>query len=196
VVRLVGLVAGYSGTLVEVRSEMSAMGRDPDASRVMYIASPILGETDEEAWALARRRVENSKRILETRLSAASRHFTVDLSQFDLDKPIPADLETNGHAGTLARFIASGKTLRELMSVSVPDDGPTTLIGSPKTVAQKLGAMAEEVGGDGFLFSNIDDLARVFIAQICDGLVPELQRMGLTRKDYEYPQLRQNLLAF
>lgn len=39
----------------------------------------------------------------------------------------------------------------------------------------------EEIGGDGFLLSTNDTSRRV-IAEIVDGLAPELQRRGLTRR--------------
>ncbi len=53
----------------------------------------------------------------------------------------------------------------------------------------------EEVGGDGFLFS-LTNVSRRTIAEIEDGLVPALQRRGLTRKAYGSEQFRDNLLEF
>ena len=53
----------------------------------------------------------------------------------------------------------------------------------------------QEVGGDGFLFSDTP-IERRSIMEICDGLVPELQRRGLTRKAYAHKHLRDNLLEF
>jgi hypothetical protein len=34
------------------------------------------------------------------------------------------------------------------------------------------------------------------VVEVCDGLVPELQRRGLTRKAYAHRHLRDNLLEF
>ena len=53
----------------------------------------------------------------------------------------------------------------------------------------------EEVGGDGFLFFN-SYFDRRYVIEVCDGLVPELQRRGLTRKAYVHHHLRDNLLEF
>jgi hypothetical protein len=53
----------------------------------------------------------------------------------------------------------------------------------------------QEVGGDGFLISDTP-IERRPIMEICDGLVPELQRRGLTRKAYARKHLRDNLLEF
>jgi len=58
-----------------------------------------------------------------------------------------------------------------------------------------MAEVMEEVGGDGFLFS-LPDVSRRIIAEIADGLVPALQRRGLVRSAYAFPQFRDNLLAF
>jgi hypothetical protein len=39
-------------------------------------------------------------------------------------------------------------------------------------------------------------LNRRYVTEITDGLVPALQRRGLTRTDYTYEQFRDNLLEF
>ncbi len=56
----------------------------------------------------------------------------------------------------------------------------------PDLVASRLGETMQQVGGDGFLFGT-NALTRRQIAEICDGLVPELQRrpdsQGLRERD-------------
>jgi hypothetical protein len=55
----------------------------------------------------------------------------------------------------------------------------------------------EEVGGDGFLISKPGwDLSRKYIDSICDGLMPALQRRGLTRTEYTKSTLRETLREF
>ena len=53
----------------------------------------------------------------------------------------------------------------------------------------------EEVGGDGFLLFNAT-FDRRYVMEVCDGLVPELQRRGLTRTRYAHKHLKDNLLEF
>jgi hypothetical protein len=53
----------------------------------------------------------------------------------------------------------------------------------------------EEVGGDGFLFFNAA-FDRRDVMEVCDGLVPELQRRGLTRTRYAHKHLKDSLLEF
>jgi alkanesulfonate monooxygenase SsuD/methylene tetrahydromethanopterin reductase-like flavin-dependent oxidoreductase (luciferase family) len=87
------------------------------------------------------------------------------------------------------------QTLRELVMHRARRN--TELIGTPKQVATKMGEMMEEIGGDGFLISRPGgELTRSQIASITDGLVPELQRLGLTRTEYAKPTLRETLREF
>ena len=48
-----------------------------------------------------------------------------------------------------------------------------------------MGEVMEEVGGDGFMFSG--PVTRRYVAEITDGLVPALQRLGLVRTAYDAP---------
>jgi len=55
----------------------------------------------------------------------------------------------------------------------------------------------EEVGGDGFLITTPQlSVNRRQIVEVCDGLVPALQRRGLVRTEYTHTTLRENLRAF
>lgn len=47
-------------------------------------------------------------------------------------------------------------------------------VGTPASVADRMGEVAEQIGGDGFLIHAFP-LTRCYIAEITDGLVPELQ---------------------
>ena len=53
----------------------------------------------------------------------------------------------------------------------------------------------QEVGGDGFLFS-MPNVCLKTTPEICDGLIPVLQKRGLVRKHYTHKQFRDNLLEF
>jgi hypothetical protein len=54
-----------------------------------------------------------------------------------------------------------------------------------------------EVGGDGFLITSpVMRLNRRYVTEITDGLVPELQKRGLTRSDYTTTMLRDHLREF
>ena len=71
------------------------------------------------------------------------------------------------------------------------------LIGSPDDVADKMARALEEIGGDGFLISTpFQRTSRRFINEVCEGLVPALQRRGLVREAYTRPTLRETLREF
>jgi FMN-dependent oxidoreductase (nitrilotriacetate monooxygenase family) len=178
----------------DIRTRMGNYGRSPDTCKVMFIVSPIIGDTHEDALEKKRRMTAQSDAKIEMALGHLSALTENDFSTFDLDQPLE-DVETNGHRTTLSNFIkmgAGGKTLREVAlgwSSSSLD-----LVGTPDEVAGQMGEAMEEVGGDGFLISG--GLSRRFISEIADGLCPALQRRGLIRDGYEHAHFRDNLLAF
>ena len=76
-------------------------------------------------------------------------------------------------------------------------DNELDLIGTPEEVADKMAAVMDYVGGDGFLISTpFQRTSRRFINEICEGLVPALQRRDLVREVYTQPTLRQTLREF
>jgi len=66
-----------------------------------------------------------------------------------------------------------------------------------KEVADEMGDVMEQVGGDGFLITSpVMRLNRRYVTEITDGLVPELQRRGLARAEYTTTMLRDHLREF
>ena len=60
-----------------------------------------------------------------------------------------------------------------------------------------MGAVMDYIGGDGFMISTpFQRTSRRFINEICEGLVPALQRRDLVREAYTQPTLRQTLREF
>jgi long-chain alkane monooxygenase len=182
----------------DMRERMVAAGRKPDELKVMFLATPVLADTD----ALARERQaaiqkHHDDEPLDMKLWGLSyvSGGTVDFGQFDLDEPLP-EIIGNGEQSSLARFYAKakGKTFREALSSGAQVGADLDLVGTPDTVAAKMGEIMEEVGGDGFLL--YPEMNRKTIAETCDGLGAALQKRGLTRSGYDYPTFRENLMAF
>ena len=69
-----------------------------------------------------------------------------------------------------------------------------TPIGTADAVAGQMQEAMEEIGGDGFLVAGY--IKPKYVHSITDELVPALQKRQLTRTEYAYPTLRENLLAF
>jgi FMN-dependent oxidoreductase (nitrilotriacetate monooxygenase family) len=180
----------------DIRARAAAAGRDPDSIKVLFLVAPVVGET----MAAAREqydRVLSSPGFTERALALFGSFVDIDFSRYDLDQPLPP-LTTNAAQGSLAQFSqpGSGKTLRQL----VRDTGTGSsleLVGTPDHVAGLMGEAMAAVGGDGFLLATpFHRLSRAYIAAITDGLVPALQRRGLTRTAYGRPTLRETLLEF
>ena len=181
----------------DVRGHAEKFGRNPDDAKVLYLIYPFLGETEQEARDKHQRLV-NSPAFVEMTLASISAITDIDFSKFDLDQPLPK-LTTNGEQGSLDKFAqwGSNKTLRQLAAERFGGPGDISLIGTPDQVAGTLAEVMQEVGGDGFLISTpFQRTSRRYITEICEGLVPALQRRGLTRTEYTKPTLRQTLLEF
>jgi FMN-dependent oxidoreductase (nitrilotriacetate monooxygenase family) len=182
----------------DVRTRMAAHGRDPDGCKVLFLVAPILGETEAEAQEHKLMRAARAAAQVEQRLAFFGKLTNIDFSVVDLDQPLSGvQLTTNGHQLNLDQFLqmAGNRTLREVMA----DYGATglsiELVGTPDSVAARMGEVIEEVGGDGYLFS-LPNLSRRTLAEIEDGLIPALQRRGLARKAYSHTEFRDNLLEF
>ncbi|RTM01053.1 LLM class flavin-dependent oxidoreductase [Ancylobacter aquaticus] len=191
-------VAGLKAYRDDVRARAEAGGRDPDEIKVLFVVAPILGETEEEAKAKAARIIE-APDYCEKALALIAAITDIDFSTFDLDAPLP-HLTTNGEQGSLDAFqqTGSGKTLRQLCADQL-SRGLDGLIGTPDQVAERMGEVMAEVGGDGFLITRpfTANISRQYITDICEGLVPALQRRGLARTRYtEGATLRQMLREF
>ena len=120
----------------------------------------------------------------------------VDLSDLPLDEPIPPHLipkEARFHKAYFDQIVTAirerNPTLRELyMSY---ERGKSTMHGSPSDIADRMQEWMEAEAADGFMvtFNQLPGDMEAFVALV----VPELQRRGLYRTEYEPGQLRDRL---
>ncbi|MFE7835084.1 NtaA/DmoA family FMN-dependent monooxygenase [Streptomyces sp. NPDC057474] len=125
-----------------------------------------------------------------------STFFDLDLSQFDLDQPVPDDASALGHTSMmtqLKQWGRDGMTLREGLTVLALGSDELGLVGSVKQVASNIVAAMDEVGGDGLMLLSNDVGNEQFISSVVDQLVPELQELGVVRTSYSGTTLRENL---
>jgi FMN-dependent oxidoreductase (nitrilotriacetate monooxygenase family) len=190
-------VAAMKAYRNDVRARMAACGRDPDQCKVLFLVAPIIGETEAEAQEKQRMRAARAAEQLPQRLAHLGKVTNIDFGRFDLDSPLPEGVTTNGHQQTLDEFRAkaAGRTLREAMSQHNSTELSVELVGTPESLAARMGEVMEEVGGDGFLFS-MPNVNRRTLAEVEDGLIPALQDRGLVRAAYTHAQFRDNLLEF
>jgi alkanesulfonate monooxygenase SsuD/methylene tetrahydromethanopterin reductase-like flavin-dependent oxidoreductase (luciferase family) len=173
----------------KVRQQAAEYGRNPDDIKVLFLAHPIIDVTMEAARERTRLEALEAEKHLDLHLSGMSRLTGIDFSKFDLDQPLPSTLTTNGHQSALAKWI--GKTPRSILQ-NYTRKGGIDFTGTADHVAGMMQEIMEEVGGDGFLIFN-SYFDRRYVIEVCDGLVPELQRRGVTRKAYAHKHFMDNL---
>ncbi|MCU1556987.1 MAG: soxA [Microbacteriaceae bacterium] len=179
----------------DIRAVAAENGRNPDDLKVLFVVNPVLTANAEETAAVRARRSELTQAAIDEQLQGVSYLSGVDFKEFDLDQPLPP-LTTNSNQGTLDNFVKSaapGSTLREILQARASKDG-LAIIGTADDVADQLGSLGEEVGGDGFLFTGQVHPAHVH--RTLDPLVPALRRRGLLRTELGDGGLRSNLLDF
>jgi FMN-dependent oxidoreductase (nitrilotriacetate monooxygenase family) len=189
-------IAAMKQYRADVTARLKSFGRNPNSCKVLYLIAPLIAETEDEAQDRARRRSEQAAKNLDVAFARLGWITNIDFSTLDIDAPV-GELTTNGHQESLAQFLkrAGKRTLREAMIDYSSSGLAVDLVGTPDQVAAQMGEVMEEVGGDGFLFS-MPDVNRRTMAEITDGLIPALQRRGLTRRAYAHQHLRDNLLEF
>jgi FMN-dependent oxidoreductase (nitrilotriacetate monooxygenase family) len=177
----------------DISARMISYGRDPKDVKVLYLVTPILGDTDQEAYDKRDRMNAAARNNIEGRLAAMSYFTSQDFSKFDLDAPMPDMSKNNGHRSSMEAMSRLGTTLREVATNSKVASS-VDLAGTPSTVAAQMDEIMQEVGGDGYLIAA--PVTRKNLTEIADGLAPELRRRGLIRDGYEHELFRDNLMAF
>jgi FMN-dependent oxidoreductase (nitrilotriacetate monooxygenase family) len=181
----------------DIRERAKKHGRNPDDIKVLFLVICNLGATEAEARA-KRETMSKSPAFVEQTLALIGAITDIDFLKYDLDKPLPK-LTTNGEQGSLDKFTQYGanKTLRQLTYESTEFESSIELIGTPDQMADQMGDIMEQVGGDGSLITTHNQrVSRNQIIEVTEGLAPALQRRGLMRTSYTYPTLRENLREF
>ncbi|WP_320200427.1 LLM class flavin-dependent oxidoreductase [Agrobacterium sp. rho-13.3] len=179
----------------DIKARARGYGRDPNHILVMPGVSPFVGRTLAEAQEKYERL---TSLILEEDGVGLLNGFTggtLDLSGYDLDGPLPELPSTEGMKSrqALIRQIADENnfSIRQLYQWIASARGHYTIVGTPETIADMLQEWFENEAADGFnilppwLPTALDDFV--------DLVIPELQRRGLFRTEYEGKTLRENL---
>lgn len=179
----------------DLHRRMAKYGRKPEECKILFLCWPILGSTDADAQEQVRMLEHKSQEFFDISMDFTSYIWDIDLSKFDPDVPLSADVTTEAHQAALSTVVKSGKTLRELFGNPSSKLG-YSIVGSPDTVAAKMAETMQEVGGDGFMITPLYWLTRRYVSEVVDGLVPALQRRGLTQTEYQHEMFIDNLRAF
>jgi N-acetyl-S-(2-succino)cysteine monooxygenase len=178
----------------DVKQHAAKFGRPPDAIKVLPGCAVFVGETDEQAEELYQR----LQSLIPTAVGvqALSKVVSADLSAYPVDGPFP---ELTGEVRGVATFrkivIEMAKrdklTIRQAYERILPARGHFLVKGNPRHVADQLEDWYTGKAADGFnlVVPYLPGALRDFV----DLVVPELQRRGLFRKEYEGTSFRQNL---
>jgi alkanesulfonate monooxygenase len=179
----------------DVKGRMKKYGRDPDHLKILPGLSVIVAETDakaEEDFNYIQSLIHPmvGREILSTMMGG------MDLSHYDMDKELPDPLPENkgskGHYDSILAMARREKlTIRQLGQRVAGARGKNTFHGSPKKVADYMQSWFDAGACDGFCImppyipGQHDDFVNM--------VIPELQKRGLFRKEYEGTMLRDHL---
>ncbi len=176
----------------DVKGRMRTVGRAPDELKILPGAFVVVGGTEGEAR-------EKKARLdalvpVESGLANLSVRLGTDASGFDLDAPLPEIPETNASKSGQAQIVEyarrTGATVRQLAQ-KVGGYSGLTFVGTPEQIADRMAEWLQAQACDGFnvMFPFVPE----GLDDFCHGVVPELQRRGLFRTEYEGTTLRDHL---
>ncbi|WP_432423373.1 LLM class flavin-dependent oxidoreductase [Sphingomonas lycopersici] len=176
----------------DIRRRMTENGRDPELLRVLPAAFVVVGDTVEEAKA--KRAHLDSLVHYDSGIHSLSGMLGHDVSGYDPDGPLPEIPPTNASQSARERIVElalrENLTIRELAARAGSYSG-LAFVGTPQTIADQMQEWLEARASDGFnimfpwLPGGLDDFV--------DRVVPELQRRGIFRREYEGSTLRDHL---
>jgi alkanesulfonate monooxygenase SsuD/methylene tetrahydromethanopterin reductase-like flavin-dependent oxidoreductase (luciferase family) len=182
----------------ELRRGAAGFGRDPAEIVVLPGLSTVLGSTVAEA----RQRRELLDEVLPVAYARGrlAGQLGISLDGLPDNQPIPLELlpEPDDARGSQTFYrvvrdiiVSENPTLGKLLKRLSGGGGHRIVVGTPEQVADDIETWFRQGAADGFnvmpdvLPSGFDDFA--------DHLIPELQRRGLFRKDYDGTTLRDHL---
>jgi FMN-dependent oxidoreductase (nitrilotriacetate monooxygenase family) len=176
----------------DVKARAEKAGRSRDHIKILPGCFVIVGDSVEEAKA--KRAKLDSLVHYANAIGSLSIALGHDASKFDPDGPLPEIPESNASQSGRQRAIDLARrenlTVRQLAQRLGGFSG-LAMVGTPKTIADEMQEWLETEGSDGFtiqlpyLPEGLDDFV--------DRVVPELQRRGIFRREYEGKTLRENL---
>jgi N-acetyl-S-(2-succino)cysteine monooxygenase len=179
----------------DLRTRIGALGRDPDAVKILPGIVPVIGSTEAEAKALERALEEAI--VPAYGLKQLSAFFGIDVTGVDLDGPLPPlpgedDIEAQKSRFTLVVRLARREnlTVRQLLARLGGGRGHRTFTGTPEQVADTLQEWFELGAADGF--NVMPPVLPSGLEAFVDHVVPELRRRGLFREEYEGSTLREH----
>ncbi len=173
----------------DVKGRMAKYGRDPDTLKVMPGLSFAIGSSRQEA--------QDKFSALEGAVdfSGELNLMGQDVSAYPLDGPLPDLPEPENGKGRWKQLTELARrenlTIRQLFLRYNAVRGHRVVIGTPSDIADQIQDWFERDAADGF--NLIPPLLPSSLTEFVDLVVPELQRRGIFRTEYEGTTLRDHL---
>jgi len=187
-----GTLAEGQRFYADVKGRLDKLGRARDHLKILPGAFVVVGDSVEEARA--KRALLDSLVHYDSAIASLSIALGHDASKLDPDAPLPDIPESNASKSGRDRAITLARreklTVRQLAQRLGGYSG-FAFVGTAQTIADEMEEWLVTEGSDGFnvmfpyLPSGLDDFV--------DRVVPELQRRGIFRREYEGRTLRENL---
>ncbi|OQV08312.1 hypothetical protein CLAIMM_12609 [Cladophialophora immunda] len=177
----------------DIKGRAVAAGRNRNHIKILPAAFIVVGNSVQDAQE--KRLKLDSLVHYDSGIASLSIALGTDASKFDPDGPLPTDIpETNAsktsRAGVLKVAAEEGLSVRQLAQRQGGYSG-LAFVGTSESIADSMQQWLNEEACDGFTIAlpflpeGLDDVTQ--------RLVPELQRRGIFRKDYEGTTLREHL---
>ena len=176
----------------DIKGRLPAFDRNPEHLKILPAALIVIGDTVEDAKD--KRAKLDSLVHYDSAIASLSIALGHDASGFDPDGPLPEIPETNasktGRAQALRLAEEEKLTVRQLAQRYGGYAG-LAFVGTPQTIADEMEIWLTQQAADGFtvvfpfLPQGLDDVTQ--------RLIPELQRRGLFRHEYQGSTLREHL---
>jgi len=187
-----GNLADSQRFYADVKGRTERLGRSRNHLKILPGTLVVVGDTAGEARE--KRALLDSLVHPDSGLASLSIALGHDASGFDLDGPLPEIPESNASKSGRERIIERARrdnlTVRQLAQIA-GSYGGLALVGTPAVIADQMEEWLYSEGCDGFniMFPYVPGGLDDFVDQV----VPELQRRGLFRREYEGRTLRENL---
>ncbi|BBP83441.1 MULTISPECIES: LLM class flavin-dependent oxidoreductase [unclassified Pseudomonas] len=175
----------------EIKELAATFGRGPDEIKILPGITPFVGNTREEAQAQFDELQALIDPVVGLRLLADTLGDEIDLSDHDIDGPLP-DTPVGQRGSRRDQVIALAR--RENLSIRqlyLRLAGGNPAIGTASDIADIFERWLQARACDGFnvFFPVFPTGLEVFVEQV----IPELQRRGLFRTEYQGRTLREHL---
>lgn len=190
-------IAKAAAFYADVKGRLAKFGRAPDELRLMPGIATFVGRTEAEAreqheFLQSLIHPDVGRALLSAELGGA------DLSDLPIDEPLPVEripVNTNASQTTVRNVLDvvrnENPTIRQLYERFSGARGSAFVVGTAQQVADVMEEWFRKEAADGFIVQpsylpgGLDDFVEL--------VIPELQRRGLFRREYEGRTLRDNL---